>query len=74
VSVMSVYITWDCDCGFLMREPRRADGRLCIDGAVIEARLVTSPAAISLILHCTTLIIQHNFLKEMHLCVLTPNV
>lgn len=44
-----------------MREPRRAEGRRCMDGAVMEARRVTSPAAIFTCSSYTTILItQHN--------------
>lgn len=34
-----------------MREPRRAEGRRCMEGAVMDARRVTSPATIVATLH-----------------------
>lgn len=34
-----------------MREPRRAEGRRCMEGAVMDARRVTSPATIVAALH-----------------------
>lgn len=40
-------LTCEGACGFLISEPRRAEGRRCMDGAVMEARLVTSPATMA---------------------------
>lgn len=34
-----------------MREPRRAEGLRCMEGAVMDARRVTSPATIVATLH-----------------------
>lgn len=51
--------TCDVDCEPLMSDPRRTDGRRCIDGAVMEARRVTSPATMAARSYDAVFIIVH---------------